>query len=170
MSPEQQASLAELARLRAEIASDRSALVRCLVDVQGVLEGWRREEPGRPHLALAAIALHGWYCALEAALERAARLLDRTVPGGDSWHRELLSQAMTEIPGVRPAILDRDLFPELLRLLEFRHFFRHAYGVDLDPAKLRGNLELAVAVSTPVAEQLDRFEAFLEQAMASVRQ
>lgn len=128
MSPEQRASLAELARLRAEIASDRSAMERAQEDVASVLESWGEETPDRAHLALAAVALHGWYGGLESVLERAARALDGTVPAGESWHRDLLSQAMVEIPRVRPAILDRALLPELVGLLEFRHFFRHAYG------------------------------------------
>jgi hypothetical protein len=169
MSPEQRASLAELARLRAELAANRAAMRRALADVEAVLSSWGGQVPDRAHLALAAVALHGWYGGLEAVLERAVRAIDGAVPAGDAWHRELLSQAMVEVPGVRPAILERTLFPQLVGLLEFRHFFRHAYGVELDPSKLRENLQRAAAIAPEVDVRLDRFEAFLEQAMRSLR-
>jgi hypothetical protein len=61
MSPEQRASVAELARLRAEIVADRLAMTRCLVDIGEGLDRWNVETPDRAHLALAAVALHGWY-------------------------------------------------------------------------------------------------------------
>jgi len=168
MSPEQRASLAELARLRAELAADRAAMGRALVDVEAVLSSWGEEAPDRAHLALAAVALHGWYGGLEAVLERAVRALDGAVPAGDAWHRDLLSQAMVEVPGVRPAILERSLSRPLLGLMEFRHFFRHAYGVELDPGKLSENLQRAAAVAPEVDGDLDHFDAFLEQAMRSL--
>lgn len=166
MSPEQRASLATLARLRGEIAADRDAMRRALADAQAVLAGWGERPPDRPHLALAAVALHGWYGALEAILERSARAVDGAVPAGEAWHRELLSQAMVEIPGLRPPILERGLHPQILGLLEFRHFFRHTYGVELDGDKLRQNLERLTAVAPEVERLLDRFDGFLAAAMA----
>jgi hypothetical protein len=168
MSPEQRASLADLARLRAEIASDRSAMGRALEDMGATSGSWAEGVPDRPHLALGALALHGWYGGLESILERTARALDGTVPSGDARHRALLSQAMVEIPSLRPAIVDRSLLPELLGLLEFRHFLRHAYGVELDPVKLRQNLERATSIAPEVTRLLERFDLFLEEAMRSV--
>lgn len=170
MSPEQRASIAKLARLRAEITADRSAMSRSLEDIRSVLEGWGEQGPDRAHLALAAVALHGWYGGLESILERVARSLDGSVPSGDAWHRELLSQAMVEVPSLRPAVLDRSLLPELIGLLEFRHFFRHAYGVELDPAKLRQNLERASSIASEVDRFLGRFDRFLGEAMRSLEE
>lgn len=168
MSPEQRASLATLARLRGEIAVDRDAMRRALADAEAVLAAWSEQPPDRPHLALAAVALHGWYGSLESVLERTARAIDGSVPTGDAWHRELLSQAMVEIPGLRPPILDRHLLPRVVGLLEFRHFFRHAYGVELDAGKLRPNLERLTGLAAEVDGLLDRFDAFLEAAVRSL--
>jgi hypothetical protein len=169
VSAEGRASLAELARLRDEVAADRQAMGRCLDDVREVLGRWRRKAgPDRPYLALAAVALHGYYSALESVCERSARLLDGSVPHGAAWHRDLLSQAMTEVPGLRPAIVPRALTADLLSLLEFRHFFRHAYGVELSATKLRENLDRLVAIERAVDESLDGFDAFLRQAMVAL--
>lgn len=168
MSAEARGSLADLARLQDEIAADRRAIARCREDLHEALAAWRSAAPDRAHLALAAVALHGLYSALESILERVGRILDGGVPSGETWHRDLLSQGMTEIPSVRPAVIPRALYPDLVALLEFRHFFRHAYGVDLDPAKLRDNLDRALSVGPDVDAALDAFDEFLSRAMTSL--
>ncbi len=168
MTADARASLADLARLKDEISADRRALSRCLDDMRTVVQAWGPHAVDRAHLALAAVALHGYYSALEAIIERAARILDSNVPSGETWHRDLLSQGMTEIPGVRPAILPRELYGELVALLEFRHFFRHAYAVELDASKLRQNLDRALVVDARVSEALDEFRDFLTRAMKSL--
>ncbi|MGH7438342.1 MAG: hypothetical protein ACRENE_21880, partial [Polyangiaceae bacterium] len=105
MSPEQAASAASLARLREEAKLDRVAMERRLHDLDEA-ESRLQRTPGDPAaLALAAWALHGWYTALETLLERIARQIDCAVPEGDRWHRELLSQMVTEVPGLRPAVV-----------------------------------------------------------------
>ena len=45
--------------------------------------------------------------------------------------------------------------------MKFRHFFRHAYRVDIDPARLERNLSNALRLATPIAAALDGFEAFV---------
>jgi hypothetical protein len=169
MTPDARASLADLARLRDEIAADREAMARGVDDVRDVLGAWQTAAADRAQLALAAVGLHGLYSALESIIERVGRIVDGSIPSGDTWHRDLLSQGMTEIPSVRPAIVPRELQGDLLALLEFRHFFRHAYGVDLDPAKLRYNLERAAAVAEPLNRALDDFDAFLGRAMTALK-
>lgn len=57
-------------------------------------------------------------------------------PSGPRSHEELLSQMAVAIPDVRPAVLDEATLAGLSSLLSFRHFFRHAYAVELDWARL----------------------------------
>ena len=111
--------------------------------------------PSRPDLALAAVALHAWYTGLDRLLERVVRQLDGEVPEGDSWHRELLFQVTTTLPGVRPAVLPEALRDGLFDLLGFRHFFRHAYRVDLDPARVRATLDRLLGLEPKVIGSLD---------------
>ncbi|MBM4320703.1 MAG: hypothetical protein FJ125_12290, partial [Deltaproteobacteria bacterium] len=61
-------------------------------------------EPGSDAGARAylAVELHRYYTALESALERLLRTLDRFVPAGETWHRELLRLASLPLPEVRP--------------------------------------------------------------------
>jgi hypothetical protein len=167
LSDDRRAVRAALARLRAEIGVDRAALADRLADARDVLAAWT-DPPDKAQLALAAVALHGWYTGLEALCERVARAIDREVPTGDASHRALLSQAMTELDGLRPAVVPRALEPELVELLSFRHFFRHAYAVPLDPGRLVPHLQRLAQLAARVEIALDAFDAFLAAAVASV--
>lgn len=170
MSPERSAASVDLARLRVEVAEDRAAMARCLEDLnEGLVHLRRPAGPDRPWLAMIAVALHGWYTGLETALERIARTIDQRVPNGETWHRDLLSQCTAEIPSIRPAVLPRsDLHLDLIELLEFRHFFRHAYGVKLDPVRLRDNVDRLLRISPGVAAALDAFDVFLRATQATL--
>lgn len=142
---------------------------RCLDDVNEGLGHFTPPTQARPWLAMVAVALHGWYTALETALERIARAIDQRVPTGETWHRDLLSQCTAEIPSVRPAVLPRAaLFHDLVELLEFRRFFRHAYGVSLDPGRLRDNGNRLLLVAPGVGAALDEFDAFLRTAQSTL--
>lgn len=169
MTRDERGALVELARLRAEMRADRDAMARCVADVEMALQAWGDQAPERPYLVLAAVGLHGWYTALESMIERVARTLDGAVPRGETWHRDLLSQAVVELPQTRPSILPRTLLPSLVALLAFRHFFRHAYGVDLDPVRLRAEMDRMKALERPVADALDAFDAFLDATIEAVR-
>ncbi len=161
MSPEQAASAAAVARLRGELADDRTAMSRRTRDLDEAQVRLDRT-PGDPAaLALAAWALHGWYTALETLLERIARHLDSDLPDGDRWHRELLSQMVVEVPGLRPAVLPKAVRGDLEALLAFRHFVRHAYGADLDPDKVEAEARRLRTAAPGVEEALNAFDAFL---------
>jgi hypothetical protein len=165
MSPEQAGATAALARLRGEIASDRRAMTRRCADLEEAKRRLDRAPADPAALALEAWAIHGWYTALESLLERVARQLDSEVPTGDRWHRELLAQASVEVPGVRPAVVPAELRADLGELLAARHFLRHAYGLELDPAKLAAQAARLRAVSAPLERSLDVFDDFLTKAV-----
>ncbi len=165
MSPEAVAAAATLARLNGELNADRSAMGARADEVRELLADWGQRSSDRAQLALAAVALHAWYTALETLLERVARTIDRTVPGGNRSHAELLSQMMVEIPGVRPAVLKRACESSLIALLSFRHFFRHAYAVELDPLRLEAELRRVDSIEPKISQSLAEFEAFLNAAI-----
>lgn len=162
MGPEARHSVAILTRLRQELLEDREAMSARVSEMN---EAAARLD-ATPWASHAAVALHGWYTALEAALERVARTLDEEVPRGERWHRDLLSQVTVEVPGIRPAVLPRTLIPELLEVLGFRHFFRHAYGVALEPDRLRAELERVRRITPDVGAALESLDEFLTEAIA----
>ncbi|GMV38700.1 MAG: hypothetical protein AMXMBFR64_04160 [Myxococcales bacterium] len=156
-----------LLRLASELAKERAVAERISDEV---LEDACRMESSpddpaleRAHLAVVAVGLHRWYTAVEAIVERVERALG-TMPTGAEWHSELLAGATLDITGVRPAILPEACADPLRSLLKFRHFFRHAYAVQLDGAKLRGLVADLRAVGQQVHAALAAFEAFLRAA------
>lgn len=165
MSPEARTSAAELLRLQRELVHDRAALGRHERDVAELLAAWQDD---RRSLALAAVTLHAWYTGLESLLERILRTLDADLPSGPTGHRDVLLQSVGELPGVRPAVLPPVLLDELLALLKFRHFFRHAYAVELDPARLRSQTERLRRLAPEVAHALADFEAFVSATLTQL--
>ncbi len=65
------------------------------------------------------------------------------VPEGRPWHRELLTQMTIPLSDIRPAVLTRGTgrhkvaYGALDELWRFRHPFRHAHSVKLDPVRLQ---------------------------------
>jgi hypothetical protein len=145
-------------RVRAEIASDLVAYAALVQELEGLfsLAGTPRST-----LAQAAVALHHAYGAIESALARIARLFEDDSPEGPDWHQALLASMALDVESVRPAVLSGPALAALRRLLGFRHFFRHAYAVDLDGERLEELRQLAVASRDVVLADLKRFDGVL---------
>lgn len=95
-----------------------------------------------------SLGVHHIYNGIEDILLSLARDIDDDVPGGATIHQDLLDQMVAGIDGIRPPVLDANLYESLSELKGFRHLVRHRYGFDLKPDKVRDNLE-QVAVALP---------------------
>jgi len=157
------AERADLLRLVAEIRADRAAAEHQRDVLRGAMAGAEWTD-GDARLAVAALALHHYYSALESAFERIAVAFEGTPNRSDRWHQDLLHQLELDVDGVRPRLLSPETATLLRELLSFRHFLRHAYAVDMDPARLRRVADDALRVDPLVAADLDRFEAVLRAA------
>lgn len=90
-------------------------------------------------LTAIAAALRNAYDGMEDVLLALANDVDGALPTGDTSHQDLLDQMRADIPGLRPAVLDDDLYTALTELKGFRHRVRHNYGFDLDAARTEQN-------------------------------
>lgn len=116
-------SLAELESLTKELTHRFSPL--------------RSRKPRALTLRGLASYLHDFYTGCEEIFLRIARDLNNQVPTDMDWHTRLLHQMTLDVPGVRPALLNRKTEEKLRDYLGFRHVFRHLYGRNLDWVKLR---------------------------------
>lgn len=137
---------------RAEIERDWAGVLR-------QLERARSVDPaaGDPEASLVALALDHAYEGFEQILLRLERALSLPERTGASWHRSLLCDAATPIAGVRPALFPAQAEQDWEQLLGFRHFLRHAYAAELDPERLRRNvdhLSRAVERTDPMLQAL----------------
>lgn len=103
-----------------------------------------------------AYRLHNLYGAYEQLFEEVARSFENQVDG-ERYHIDLLRRMKLEIEGIRPALLSEQSFALLDELRRFRHFFRHAYSADLDPAKVEDLVGKAQQLRELFQQDTERF-------------
>lgn len=77
------------------------------------------------------------------------------------WHAQLLQRMRLDLMPVRPAVIDETAYDALDELRRFRHLFRHAYDVELDPQRLRLVLHKAMHLHGVYRPQFEHFLAFV---------
>ena len=113
------------------------------------------------YLGTIALNLHSFYSGAERIFRDVATDLDSSLPSSSDWHRRLLRQMASNVPDVRPAVLDGSTLKVLNELCAFRHVVRNIYSFDLIPEKvetLATNLPQAYAM---LAADLEQFMQFL---------
>lgn len=101
--------------------------------------------------------IHDFYSGIESIFERIVVQLDEGLPDGEYWHVDLLNQIAVDREGTRPRVISEPLRARLRGYLRFRHFFRHAYGVELRWVKLRPLAEGMERVFDQLNKQLEDF-------------
>ena len=127
--------IATRATLAAVIQNDLSAIENMAGRLQAISQ--TMDTDSFTELAASAYLLHNIYNALENSFEQVSRSFENHVMDLAQWHKELLGKMFLEIPGIRPAVLPRELIGTLNDLRGFRHVFRHSYDFEIDPKKLQ---------------------------------
>ncbi len=88
-------------------------------------------------LELAGIAalMHNFYNGIENILKQILQYEKISLPTGKSWHKDLLNNSEQN------NILSKEMKIVLIDYLAFRHFFSHAYALDLYPEKMEPLVE-----------------------------
>ncbi|MEZ4513444.1 MAG: hypothetical protein R3C62_16375 [Chloroflexota bacterium] len=140
----------------------RSQLERQLLWIERIYENLQeRQEYARsaPLIYAESIAyqLHNLYSAIEDLMKLVAKAFENHLEDMSRWHWELIDRMTLEIAGVRPALLQKETAVYLHKLRSFRHFFRHAYTVELDRDELLRNLQTAEAVRPLLRRDVQTF-------------
>ncbi len=157
-----------LRRLLADVVPDLETLDQVaarIAKARGTQTDTESDDAARAYLAT---ELHRYYTALESVLERILRCVDGSVAAGTTWHRDLLRQASRQVPETRPAILGAAVVAELSHLLSFRHFFRHAYAVELDWDELEAHRRRVAAVHPDALAGVNSMMQHLQASLAAL--
>ena len=104
-----------------------------------------------------AYQLHNLYCAYEDLFKIVAAAFENNIEEGITWHKELLRRMTISIKGIRPNLISEKSMNLLSELRSFRHFFRHAYGYELDPGKVKLVLEKAAGLKEAFTKDVNKF-------------
>jgi len=110
-----------------------------------------------------ALNLHSYYSGVERILEDVARTIDGTIPDSADWHQRLLFQMSAEIPGIRPAVIDRETRVGLDEYRAFRHIVRNVYAFNFRPNRLQELVQSLSGSFGAVQKDLLDFIKFLEE-------
>lgn len=133
--------------------------------VRRALESWARVQASPDEQAFmdsVALNLHSFYSGLERLFELIARNVDRTLPRGDVWHRELLAQMAEDFPHVRPAVIGQESVYELDMFRRFRHLVRNVYAMNLVPERAVGLMTTLPGLWSRLKAELLAFADFLD--------
>lgn len=104
-----------------------------------------------------AYYLHNLYNAFEDLFEIVAGHFENNIEDPSKWHKLLLKRMATEIEGVRPALISKETHLLLGELRAFRHLFRHAYSIQLDPQKVQANYSKALQLKETYEDDIALF-------------
>jgi len=102
------------------------------------------------------------YSGFESIFKNIARTFENNIEQ-DTWHKSLLERISLDIEGIRPALLSEESFQCLNELRAFRHFFRHAYGIDIHKEKFKIVADKVAVIQDISKGEVAKFIDFLNQ-------
>ena len=109
-----------------------------------------------------ALNLHSFYSGLEKLFELIARHVDRNLPGGETWHRDLLYQMAQDFPNVRPAVVSQNSAAIADEFRRFRHLVRNVYTINLLPERMEGLVKTLPEIWPTLRAELLAFADYLD--------
>ncbi len=105
--------------------------------------------------------LHDVYSGAEGICQHIAKEIDRQLPVGATWHRDLIEQMAQSLVKTRPAVIQAETAASLEKYRAFRHVFRNIYGPKLDWVQMKPLLDNATMTIDTFAADVEQFIAFL---------
>jgi len=116
-----------------------------------------------------ALKLHNFYTACEHIFVEITTTLNASIPQNAEWHKRLLRLMVLEIPGIRPAVISRELYNKLEEYLRFRHVIRNIYAFELDSSKLQVLIDSFEDVYNHFVKDINSFITFLRSLSEEVK-
>ncbi len=146
--------------LKADINRQTEMIERIYEKIQERSEGY---ETNVEKMESLAYQLHNLYCAFEDLTRIVADEFENRISERADWHIRLLKRMTEHIPTIRPALFSQGSFPLLDELRAFRHWFRHAYSYEVEPAKLKIVLRKATELRQKYKTDVQQFLQLLSE-------
>lgn len=154
-----------LSKLKSIVQDELEALAEIVTAIQ-LDKASADNPPTSSQMRSMGTLVHHFYSGAEQIFERIAVQIDGGVPAGEHWHKFLLRSMNRANEGIRPAVIDDELWVWLEDYRDFRHFFRHAYRKDLEWYKLLPHVDAMPKINEMLHAQLDIFFRALEEMKA----
>ena len=102
-------------------------------------------------LAGVATLLHNIYNGIENVVKQILFSKSVSLSESGSWHKDLLNLAVSK------KIISENIKKQLAEYLAFRHFFTHAYALELYPERMEHLVENALEVYDIFKKEIDVF-------------
>ena len=137
-----------MANLKDKIAAEYENIDKLIFELPG-----KDKLPFLQFLELAGVAtvLHNFYNGIENILKLIFKENNIPLPEGSSWHKDLLKLA------VEKGIISESTMIEVGEYLAFRHFFSHAYALDLYAERMELLVENIKIVYTDFKKDISYF-------------
>jgi hypothetical protein len=123
----------------------------------------QRPEDQDLYLDAAALNLHDFYAGLERVFHHIATTIDKSMPSGPEWHRDLLRQMQVALSQLRPPVLSAETIKALDEFLRFRHVVRNIYTFEFESQRIELLVQRLRPCFERVQNELLSFANFLEQ-------
>ena len=153
-------SVNDAAELAAFIESQFVVLDELVEFLDSVVVNRNSAERDRSDGLVVAAIFENYYTCVETVLFRIAQNFGNRVDS-ERWHASLLERVNTEVPGIRPRILEAYTSERLDELRRFRHFKRYYYRLDYDWDKLDFVVKKLTEVNKALRDDLSKFVQFL---------
>ena len=142
--------------LRRQIDIEREYLRRLMDHHRTLLDKCAIKAPSDVELSALAGVLQSFYNGIENVFKRIALEVDRSLPKGESWHKDLLLQMARTSPSRGP-VISAELMGRLSTFMGFRHFYRHSYVFHLEWSQMQDVVTTCEETLEQFFEQIDRF-------------
>lgn len=123
----------------------------------------RLGESAESRWAAAAFEINRIYNILEKAFERLCETFENHLEKTGRYHDTLIERVTLDLKGIRPAFLPADAVRDVRELKGFRHLFRHAYDLDLEPVRIE-------AAAANAKRTVSSFDGWCKAFLAAVRE
>jgi hypothetical protein len=148
----------QIAILKANIEADRQEINKLYKLLNPYINSLETQEK----TISAGYYLNNLYSAFENICLNVARTFENNIDDRSQWHSVLLKRMTLDIEGIRPKLWSEKTYKSLDELRRFRHIFRNAYTIELDPKRITIVIDQAQQLEQYYKADLDQFNTFLD--------